>query len=397
MFLVLVVVSPNYAQGIFYEKVRVREASSYDWEYAAEGIYSHRTATDERLKKYAATKQLYDLFGPRHAPSRPLPLILYVAPGNIPRWDYFEWTCRRQNVLFAAPRNAGNVQHPAIRCRATLDVLGDVQRRYRVDPNRTYIAGYSGGALIAQKLALAMPECFGGLMCMSQRLALHGGTATMVRAAERIDIVALCGGNELVGPEVEHVDVPVARASGFRAGSMVSRHLGHKRPAVNTIEAAYQWLEDGVDKRRELAKTYSSTCINWQRRFDQETWGQALLEELETLRDKEPQRAIAIVRWMMERWAETDLADEAATVVADIEPAAALAVEQSTAARQRKVETAMLEGYERAAQDRRASLSRERKAGFAKLALRYLDQATPRPADYSDRMAILQKVIAKAD
>src|SRR6266699_649079 len=47
------------------------------------------------------------------------------------------------------------------RVRIVLDVLDQVRRDYRVDPDRTYLSGFSGGGRVACTIAFALPEYFG--------------------------------------------------------------------------------------------------------------------------------------------------------------------------------------------------------------------------------------------
>ena len=115
--------------------------------------------------------------------------------------------------------------------------------------------------------------------------------------------------------------------------------------------------------------------------------------------DNEPRRALSMARWLIERSTETELGQKASKVIAAIERNSdILDLEfENAETNKHNVATALCEGYERAAQDRRASLCRERRAGFAKLAIHYLEDVVPRPADYSHRVAALEKIIAKAD
>jgi hypothetical protein len=67
-----------------------------------------------------------------------------------------------RKYLFVAPQNAGN-DHPANR-RLGLAVLGALEMlgRYRIDRNRVYAAGFSGGARIAGLLGFYESDIFRG-------------------------------------------------------------------------------------------------------------------------------------------------------------------------------------------------------------------------------------------
>ena len=67
-----------------------------------------------------------------------------------------------RHMLFVVPQNGGNDQDNDR--RMGLAVLGalEVMKRYRIDPSRVYVAGYSGGARIAGKLGFYQSDIFHG-------------------------------------------------------------------------------------------------------------------------------------------------------------------------------------------------------------------------------------------
>ena len=72
-----------------------------------------------------------------------LPLIIFVSPkGKAIGWKHWEPVCRRHGIVYAGPNGTFKGSSDTLRIRVTMDVLGDVRRRYPIDPDRTYIAGY---------------------------------------------------------------------------------------------------------------------------------------------------------------------------------------------------------------------------------------------------------------
>ena len=400
-FLLLIwAVSADFAlsQGVFVKKLRVQSESAFDWQYAVDQSV-FRLGPDDRIKKYEPRRQLYDFFGPRRAPMRALPLILFVSPGNSPlEWKQFAATCQKHGVLFAGVRKAGNGQSPAVRVRAALDVLGDVRRRYRVDPDRTYSAGFSGGATIAAQLAFSLPECFGGLMCIGQRVLLPRADIMVRRSSERISIAALCGGNELVGPEVEHIDQPTCSALGFRCRVFVSRGAGHRMPKPAAISTAYRWLEGAARQRKSLAERYESTRLD-REVYDEVAWQESLLDEADQRRKAgEHEVAAELLSWLEERWP-----DSPTTVIArDSLKQLAQTTEFSeqagkfTEERETKVNKALILGYEKLAKDRRAWFTSQRRADYAARAIRLIEQTSLELDDKLGRLEALKEVFQKA-
>lgn len=105
----------------------------------------------------------------------PLVIVLHGGGGNgesmIARWAD---RARAEGLVLAAPDgigrlgnrgtwNAGGCCGEALRdgvddIRFVAAVIDDVARRLPVDPHRVYVAGFSNGGMLAQRLALALPE-----------------------------------------------------------------------------------------------------------------------------------------------------------------------------------------------------------------------------------------------
>src|SRR4051794_22436510 len=146
-------------------KVTVSAPTRLDWTFAV-ATQSLADPPADWLKDYDSAKQQYELYvPPKRDPKTPLPVIIFVSPGNEPMgWKAFEPVCKDLGFVFAGPRDAGNDCPTKRRVRIVLDVLDDVRRNYPTDPDRTYVAGFSGGGRIACALAFALPEYFGGAL-----------------------------------------------------------------------------------------------------------------------------------------------------------------------------------------------------------------------------------------
>ena len=127
--------------------VNVQEPTRLDWSFVLAN-QSLAEAPREWLGNYNSTQQRYASFVPQTpaAPKEGRGLVLFISAGNEPAgWKNFEATCRQQGLIFASPHGAGNGTSMPQRVRLILDVLDDVRRREPIDPDRTYISGFSGG------------------------------------------------------------------------------------------------------------------------------------------------------------------------------------------------------------------------------------------------------------
>ena len=169
----------------YQKEVSVRQATRLDWTFALSN-QSLAAPPAEWLPGYDSTQQRYELFvpgSPQTAGKKPskttakpkqvkaaavrnaLPLVLFISPGDQPAgWAQWQPVCTQQGIAFASPFDAGNNTPLPKRVRIVLDVLDDLRQRYAIDPDRTYIAGFSGGGRTACGIGFALPELFGGVV-----------------------------------------------------------------------------------------------------------------------------------------------------------------------------------------------------------------------------------------
>ncbi len=106
---------------------------------------------------------------PARQPEKGYALLVFVSPwhdGRVPKtWRIA--LARRGMILVAATRS-GNTE-PVLGRRDPLAVLAaiNVMARYKVDPARVYIGGFSGGSKVAFKLAVAYPDLFKGALALA--------------------------------------------------------------------------------------------------------------------------------------------------------------------------------------------------------------------------------------
>src|SRR5262249_28005599 len=153
----------------------------------------------------------YELYVPPNYDARRLyPMMIYVSPSRrSAAWSVWKDLCERHGVILAGPHNAGNDVSMVQRCRVVLDVLDDVRRRFHIDPDRTYLSGTSGGGAAASRIAVALPELFGGaaLICGAWNLRLEPMLRRRVR--ERLSVAIVTGDRDFNGPEMAREFYPI--------------------------------------------------------------------------------------------------------------------------------------------------------------------------------------------
>jgi pimeloyl-ACP methyl ester carboxylesterase len=109
-------------------------------------------------------QERFTVYVPSHPPTQGYGLLVFVPPWEkamLPRG----WAAilDRRGVIFVSAANSGNEANILDR-REPLALLAahNIMQRFRVDPERVYIGGYSGGSRVALRLALGYPDVFRG-------------------------------------------------------------------------------------------------------------------------------------------------------------------------------------------------------------------------------------------
>jgi predicted esterase len=134
---------------------------------------ARRLSVPEPPRRGPAGDQPVDLAAERFAlyvPDEPPPagygLLVFVPPwpeAKLPaRWSR---VLDKHHMIFVSAAGSGNDANVPAR-RAPLALLGyeNVRRRYRIDPQRVYVGGFSGGARTALQIALGYPDVFHGVL-----------------------------------------------------------------------------------------------------------------------------------------------------------------------------------------------------------------------------------------
>jgi pimeloyl-ACP methyl ester carboxylesterase len=101
---------------------------------------------------------------PPQRPPKGFGLLVFVPPWNDarlpPGWST---TLDHYGIVFVSAARSGNDENPLSR-REPLALLAaeNIMAQYPVDPERTYVGGFSGGSRVALRLALGYPDLFRG-------------------------------------------------------------------------------------------------------------------------------------------------------------------------------------------------------------------------------------------
>jgi pimeloyl-ACP methyl ester carboxylesterase len=103
---------------------------------------------------------------PATPPSRGYGLLVFVPPWPDARVPHaWRKTLDENGIIFVTAAHSGN-DAPEVtrRMPLALDSYASIRARYPVDPQRVYVGGFSGGARVALRLAIAYPDLFRGAL-----------------------------------------------------------------------------------------------------------------------------------------------------------------------------------------------------------------------------------------
>jgi hypothetical protein len=115
------------------------------------------------------SQEKFALYVPPHMPRAGYGLIVYVSPWNVARLpDGWGPVLDENGMILVTAAKSGNGQGALAR-REPLALLAEtnVAQRYRLDPAHIYIAGFSGGSRVSQRVALGYPDIFRGAILNS--------------------------------------------------------------------------------------------------------------------------------------------------------------------------------------------------------------------------------------
>lgn len=268
---------------------RVRDGTRLDWEFVAGG---------GRLPGgYDSRRQRYQLYvPPAYDDKRAWPLIVFLSPGDDALgWRALEKPCEANEWLFASAYGAGAGRPLGQRVRATLDVLDDVRRNYRIDPDRTYLVGVAESARLGCQLAFSLPELFGGVLAGTPDVPLPIYAHLRHRLKDRLSL-------GLIAPVRRSGDgVGLYRDLGVRVRLWEGDPLS---PEV--LSQAIIWLEQDLKRRQVDSRA-------WPPGKSREEEATAALRRAEGGMDvlAEQWRAAALLEWLMMRHGRTTAGREA--------------------------------------------------------------------------------------
>ncbi|QIL02943.1 hypothetical protein G7078_09220 [Sphingomonas sinipercae] len=244
----------------------------------------------------------FGLFLPEsNKPAKGYGLLVWVSPmdeAELPAG--WAGVLQHRGVIFVTAARSGN-QRSVLGRRIPLALTGaaHVVRSYPVDPDRVWIGGFSGGARVAEEMAIAYPDIFAGVIADGSSFPIGSkhvslpGRALFERALSRTAIVLSSGGDDDFNRDA--ADQAAASLRRHCLGRILverRRGEGHQVMSGRSLDKAIAFLdrprEPGAQLRRCRDALYA--------RIDGE------LESAEALAQKRPNAAREMLRKIDRRY-----------------------------------------------------------------------------------------------
>jgi len=192
------------------------------------------------------------VYAPKRAPPRGYAVMVFVPPwpdARLPRG----WApvLDREGVIFVSAARSGNDASILDR-REPLAVLAaeNIVARYPVDPERIYIAGFSGGSRVAMRIALAYPDVFQGALLNAGADPIGNPETTLpprdlflrVQASTRLVYVTGARDEVNLGKDADSRR-SMSRWCVFSTAAQIAPRLGHEPLDAGALAAALAGLD----------------------------------------------------------------------------------------------------------------------------------------------------------
>ena len=192
------------------------------------------------------------LYVPPTMPETGYGLLVFVPPwerGSLPLgWPV---VLDKAGMIFVSALKSGNAQRVLDR-RIPLALLGavNVKKHHKIDPERVYVGGFSGGSRVAMRLALAYPDLFKGAILNAGSDPIGDSEIPLPPAdlmrlfQERSHLAYVTGEHDRINTSKDMESIVSMRHwCQFSTWSLTIPWKGHEAATANALSRAVDYLD----------------------------------------------------------------------------------------------------------------------------------------------------------
>lgn len=225
--------------------------------------YTAQTGLEVQEHDVDLSRERYELVLPKNKPENGYGVFVFVAPQHhFPLTSDLRRELDRRGLIYIAAYASGNDQNVyKRRVPLALHGLAHVQANYEVDPERVFIAGFSGGSRVAQRLAVGYPDVFRAVLLVggSDPIGKDGFVPSPRELMERYQTamrVVVATGREDTPNRAKDSRSRVTLEAYCTAGLslVVPPRAGHEMPWGRPLAQALDLMETPVEESAENAQ-----------------------------------------------------------------------------------------------------------------------------------------------
>lgn len=225
--------------------------------------YKMRLTTPDDPAPYDLSRETFEIIVPKgYKDSDPHGLFVWISPGSQPNLNpEWEKVLADEKLIFIGAVNVGNNRETPDRIRLAVDANHHLRERYKINPDRVYVSGHSGGARIASMIGVAYADMFTGAACfMGANFFRHtqgkDGTLYEMRYFPHPEIAMIAQQQNrfalITGDQDSNLDNTLAvYEQGFKGERFTGVKLfqipnqGHSAPDAKWLKKVIEFLDTG--------------------------------------------------------------------------------------------------------------------------------------------------------
>ena len=184
-----------------------------------------------------------------YSPDNPPGLMVYISPhpsGRIPKgWGR---VMDDQNMIWIGANESGNDVKVVARAVFAMIARTVAGRHYKINPERVYLSGFSGGAKVAGIVAADHPQWFKGAIYMAGARFWDDRTPKLLELVKDNHYVFLVGTMDQARQPTRKVYKQYLSSGVDHSKLMIINNLGHREPKIRDFNAAIQYLDSRLDQ-----------------------------------------------------------------------------------------------------------------------------------------------------